>query len=149
MQEGGSGGKEATLEGYWSPSEISQSLGIHRQTVVDAINGIGRYPGALPAIRFGQLLYVPDAHARAFMDWFATGEVVELDSSEEEEKVYWTTDEIARAIGKHRSTVIKAITGRGGKYDSKLPATKVQGKTWLVKDADAREFIEKHITRGT
>ncbi|MBC8121442.1 MAG: hypothetical protein H7Y22_06335 [Gemmatimonadaceae bacterium] len=129
------------LEGLWSPLQLANALGVHRQTVVDTINGKGKYPRLLPVVRFGQLLFVPEEHAQAFLHWSRTGEL--LDVRDLSEKLYWTTDEIARASGVHRSTVTKAITGRSGKYASRLPAIKVQEKTWLVRNADALAFIEE------
>lgn len=131
------------LDGLWSPLQLANAVGVHRQTVVDTINGKGRYPGSLPVVRFGKLLFVPENHAQAFLHWSRTGEATDVQESGE--KLYWMTDEIARALGIHRSTVIKAITGRGGRYASRLPAIKVQGKTWLVRDSDALAFIKEQL----
>lgn len=131
--------EEVKLDGLWSPLQLANASGVHRQTVVHAINGKGKYPRSLPVERFGQLLFIPEEHAQAFLHWSRTGEL--LDVPDDDRKLYWTTDEIARAVGLHRSTVIKAITGRGGRYVSRLPAIKVGGKTWLVRNSDALSFI--------
>jgi hypothetical protein len=51
----------------------------------------------------------------------------------------WTPQEIADEIGMSREFVVTAIKGRTAKYS--LNATK-KGRTWLISDADAKEFIK-------
>jgi hypothetical protein len=52
----------------------------------------------------------------------------------------WTPQEIADEIGMSREFVVTAIKGRTARYS--LSATK-KGRTWLISDADAKEFIDK------
>jgi hypothetical protein len=53
----------------------------------------------------------------------------------------WTPQEIADEIGMSREFVIAVITGKTAKHS--LNAIK-RGRSWLVADAEARDFIERY-----
>lgn len=137
------------LEGLWSPLEIAEAIGIHRQSVFHAIAGKGSYPIRLPVVRYGNLVFVRDEDAKRFIHWKRTGEFREVQASEvqiSEEKIYWTTEEIALAAGVSRSYVIKLVGGREGRSGA-VPGIKAQGRAWLVKNSDALSFIEQATKR--
>jgi hypothetical protein len=53
----------------------------------------------------------------------------------------WTPQEIADAIEMSREFVISVIVGKTAKH--KLTATK-KGRTWLISNSEAKEFIERY-----
>jgi hypothetical protein len=136
---------ESKLEGIWSPQQLAETIGYARQTIIDAINGKGKYPRQLFAQKAGDLWLIPDAHAEVFMVWHRTGELLEVPPIPE--KLYWCVKEIVEASGMSFTTVERAITGvRGVKrkytYPPTLQAQKL-GQHWLVKASDAEKYIQE------
>jgi DNA-binding XRE family transcriptional regulator len=132
---------ENKVPGVWSPQQLAKAIGYSRQSIVDAINGKGKYPKHLYAQKVGQLWLIPDRNAEAYIKWSQTGEVEDL---EETEKIYWSVGEIAEASGMSLTTVDAAITGIQGKYSypATLKAVRL-GNKWLVATSDAEQYIRE------
>jgi hypothetical protein len=136
---------ETKLEGIWSPQQLAVAVGYSRQSIIDAINGKGKYPCQLYAQKVGQYWLIPDAHAEAYLEWYRTGRL--LEEVPISEKLYWGVQELADAAGVPRLQVERAITGiKAGKgkysYPPTLAAQKL-GQYWLVKPEDARRYIQE------
>jgi hypothetical protein len=134
---------ETKLPGIWSPQELATTVSYSRQTIIDAINGKGKYPRRLYAQKVGKLWLIPDSHAETFLHWHRTGEL--LDEPPIPEKLFWSIEEIAIASGMSRIQVGRAVAGvkaDKGKYSYEpiIPGHRF-GQAWLVKPEDAQKYI--------
>jgi hypothetical protein len=137
--------EQTKLHGIWTPQQLAVAANKSRQSIVDAINGKGAYPGRLYAQKIGQLWIIPDAHAANYLDWQRTGEL--LEEPPIPKKLYWGTKEIADAAGLPLLQVERAVVGiKAGKgkyiYPPTLSALRL-GQYWLIRATDAEQYIQE------
>jgi hypothetical protein len=115
----------------WTPQDIANQLGMSRQFVIDAITGkTKKYQ--LSAQKMGRSWIISDAEAKAFIDRY-----------QNPEKEFYSTIDIAKAIGKSRKYVLDALTGYGGRKETRLAGDK-RGYRWVISKDEAENFIREH-----
>jgi hypothetical protein len=117
--------------GIWTPQEIADEIGMSRQFVIDIIVGkTKKY--SLSATKIGWGWAIADADARKFIDEYSN-----------QQKEWYTPQDIATAIAKSRKYVLDALTGYGGRKTPRLVGEK-RGDRWIVEKEEAERFISVH-----
>ena len=117
--------------GVWTPQEIADEIGMSRQFVVDIIVG-KRKKYSLPAKKISRNWVVAASDVKSFIDQYHNPE-----------KESYSPQDLAKAIGKSRKYVLDALTGYGGRKESRLAGVK-RGDRWVIGKEEGDRFIGEH-----
>jgi hypothetical protein len=121
--------------GYWTPKEIADELKVTPRFILQIISGeVPSYK--VEAVKISGRWLIEDAEAHRFINRYRTGEPLA-------EKVLYTPNDIAKAIGKSRPYVLDALTGYGGRKKPRLAGFK-RGDRWVIAREEAQTFIREH-----
>jgi hypothetical protein len=115
----------------WTPQDLANELGKSRQFVIDVITGkTKKYQ--LFAKKMGRSWVISEAEAKAFISRY-----------QNPSKDYYSTLDLAKAIGKSRKYVLDALTGYGGRKEPRLAGEK-RGDRWIIGKEEGDRFIGEH-----
>jgi hypothetical protein len=118
----------------WTPQDLANELGKSRQFVIDVITGkTKKYQ--LSARKMGRSWVISETEAKSFIDRYHNPP-----------KDVFTTNDIAKAIGKSRKYVLDSLTGYGGRKEPRLAGTK-RGDRWVIEREEAERFIGLHVMK--
>ncbi len=115
----------------WTLQEIADEIGKPRQFVIDIVLEKNK-KYILHARKIGRSWLVNDSDAKSFIDHFR----------DPQSELYYINT-IAKAIGKSHKYVKDALTGYGGRKESRLAGEK-RGDRWIVDPEEAKRFIGLH-----
>lgn len=122
--------------GYCTPKEIADELKVTPRFILQIISG--EVPSfRLEAVKVSGRWLVEDSEARRFIERYITGEP-------QSEKIFYTPNDVAKAIGKSRPYVLDALTGYGGRKEPRLAGEK-RGDRWVIGKDEGDKFIAKHL----